>query len=757
MRVANRRLIMRRLLPARLLPARLLARLLPASLLPARLVPARLALALPAVLLSACQVLQTPVAPSPRLNITPTADQSSATPTTNAGGASTTYTVKRDTLKQTLSMQGRVAPTRSAQLTLHGGGTVTSVNATVGQDVKQGDTLAQFAADDQSLQAARTQATLAELAYEQEQTKLDQLQTGTPGETLDQARAVIARDRAAIAQLNQQTQAAQNAVDKAQKSAVTTKSAADRKVQLAQIALQSAQDALAGAQDVAREADLQTKNAQAKAQADAVKTQSDAAAAVVSAKQAVVQAQRGVASANLKLSQANMNWAITRASQEIETQQFKVGQDTDALKDAKAAAQKAQTRTAAESAAADGAYASAQRALQADQMALRHDQTNLDTAHTVDDAAVQQATLDLQTAQDTLTQAQDAEKKAEQRVKDLAQQPATDTSGTSSASGATGQLTPAAAQAAIKQAQHAVDTATLNLQDAQAAADQAGDSASVSANVAPAPDQSAIDAAQAQLDADQAHLAALQSGTSQADIAREQARVNLLHDQATAAAAAAQPVLTLKAPFDGTVTDVGVTQGQTVAPGATANNVGTVGATLAGQTNQGEPVAIRIVAAGNTSIVADASESDVAQLTPGQSVSVSFPGLTGQSITAAISQIASTPTVKDSNVSYPVQIDLSSAPPNLKMGMTAQVSLTDSDAATLVAPRAAIQTVGGHSTVTKLDPDGQTENIQVQLGKSGGGNVELLGGVQEGDKLVLPPAGPALPLVAVQQPATSQP
>ena len=72
-----------------------------------------------------------------------------------------------------------------------------------------------------------------------------------------------------------------------------------------------------------------------------------------------------------------------------------------------------------------------------------------------------------------------------------------------------------------------------------------------------------MDAAQAQRKADQAKLTSLQAGTSSADINREQARVNLLHDQATAAAAAAQPVTTLKAPFDGTVTDVGISAGQT--------------------------------------------------------------------------------------------------------------------------------------------------------------------------------------------------
>jgi multidrug efflux pump subunit AcrA (membrane-fusion protein) len=267
-----------------------------------------------------------------------------------------------------------------------------------------------------------------------------------------------------------------------------------------------------------------------------------------------------------------------------------------------------------------------------------------------------------------------------------------------------------------------------------------------------------MDAAQAQLAADQAKLVSLQAGTSSAEISREQTRVNLLHDQATAAAAAAQPNMSLTAPFDGTVTDVGVSEGQTITPGAAYDgSMATTGAALAGQNSQGQPVAIRMVASGATSIVADASESDVTQLSAGQSVDVSFPGLSGQSASATISQIASAPTIRDGNTSYPVQIDLPSAPQNLKMGMTAQISLSSPNDMTLIAPRAAVQTVGGQSTVTKVDPSGQLENVPVQLGKSGGGNVQLLGGVQEGDKLLMP-AQLVPPLVAsAQSPGQPQP
>jgi macrolide-specific efflux system membrane fusion protein len=701
-------------------------------------------------LLVACQAVQSPAPPASHLNINPSANATATTGGSSAADSTTTtYTIKRDSLQQSLQLQGRVAPTRSAQLTLRGGGTVTEVSVQPGQAVKQGDVLAQFAADDQTLQAARQNATIAELAYEGEQNKLDQLQSGAPKDTVDQAQAVVARDRAAISQLQQQQAAAQSATDRAQQAAGVAQSVADRKVQLAQVALQSAEDTLAAAQDAAQQADDDTKAAESQ-------RQSSAASAVDAARQAVTSADRANQEANIKLSQAKMMWSTTRASQVLETQQFKVGQDTDAVRDAQTADKAAQTGTAAQATAADLAFASAKRALEADSLELQHDKINLDASRTVDDAAVQTAMLDAQSSQDALSQAQAALQQAQQKQQTMNQQPLTASSGQSI------QLTPAAAQAAIKQAQHAVDTAALNLQDAQAAADQAaqavadGAGPDTTANTPSAPDPQAMDAAQAQLSADQSKLASLQAGTSSADIAREQARVTLLHDQATAAAQAAQPVMTLSAPFDGTVSDVGISAGQTIAPGmASEGGLTTASAALAGQNSQGEPVAIRIVAAGNTSIVADASESDIAHLSAGEPVDVSFPGLGGQTLTASIDQIASTPTVKDGSTTYPIQINLPSVPPNLRIGMTAQVVVSSSTGdQVLIAPRAAIHTVGGQSTVTRLDTNGQTQDVPVQLGRSSGGNVELVGGIQEGDKIVM---FVPTPLVAAQPPAPNQP
>jgi HlyD family secretion protein len=235
-----------------------------------------------------------------------------------------------------------------------------------------------------------------------------------------------------------------------------------------------------------------------------------------------------------------------------------------------------------------------------------------------------------------------------------------------------------------------------------------------------------LGAARAQLSADQAKLAALQGRSSETEIARLQTRVGLLRDQANAAATAAQPVVILKAPFNGTVADVGVSPGQVVAPGGQAGPQ-----PVDAQATRGS--SIRVVATGANSILADASESDVAQLTRGKTMDLSFPGLPGQTTTGTIAEVGGTAIVKDNQVTYPVRIEMSAPPPTLKFGMTAEASIAVAEARdVLVAPRRAVRTVGGQTMVDKL-AGGQVEGVAVQVGRTFGSNVELLNGLQEGD------------------------
>ncbi|MBV9174613.1 MAG: HlyD family efflux transporter periplasmic adaptor subunit [Chloroflexi bacterium] len=701
-----------------------------------------------------CQVIPQPSVPAPK--VAPGASSAtngqqgnvqaggSATTTTNT--PSTTYTVKPKPLQSNLQLNGRVAPSRTADLTLHGSGTVTQIDVSPGQDVSQGAPLVEFALDNASLQAARTQASMAELTYESERDKLATANAGASPDTVQQQRAVIERDKAESEKVQQEQATAQTTADATQASRVAAKDQADRKVALAQVQLKSAQDALTTAQSSAKHAQDDAQRAQDAAQAAQAAALDDANTAVANAKQGVTTAQRQVDEATIKLTHAKLQWSTTSAEQAVESQQLKLDQDNDALKDATATQKASATATAAQQAAADAAVLSVKRAITADTLEMQHLKTHLDTARVVDDQDVKLAQMDLDGAKDGLTQAQTTLQQAQDKVQKLSKQSAAaSTPGTSGTSSQTkGQLDPDSAQAAVIQAQHAVEAQTLNLQDTQAAAQAAADAvANPQAAVAQA--GQALSAAQAQLQADQAKLTQLTSGNSNADVKTEQARVDLLRQQAEEAAAAAQPVVQLKAPFDGTVTEVGVNTGQTITPlpgNVDASVTGT--AATAGQTSDGRPVAVRLVASGGSAVVADVQESDVGQLDVGQSVDVTFPGVQGQQVTGTVGDIASSPaprTGSETSVAYPVRIDLPNLPPGVRIGMSANINVSGLNAgaggSTLTVPRTALRSVNGQTVVTTIDPNGQSHDTPVQLGRTLGSDIEVLNGLKDGDTVAV--------------------
>jgi multidrug efflux pump subunit AcrA (membrane-fusion protein) len=292
----------------------------------------------------------------------------------------------------------------------------------------------------------------------------------------------------------------------------------------------------------------------------------------------------------------------------------------------------------------------------------------------------------------------------------------------------------------VAQAQHAVETQQLQLQDAQASADALASAPGTQS--ADAPGDLALSAAQTQLKADQSRLDQLNAGASQTELKTAQARVDALQQQAVAAAAAAQSVVQLTAPFDGTVAQVGVSVGQTIAPvtAGVDSNV-TASAAAAGQTPDGRPIAIRLVGNGGNSVVADVQESDVSQLHVGQSVDVSFPSVTGEPITGTVSDIASSANPKataDAPVTYPVRVDVPSMPDGVRIGMSADVAVSRGDGTdVLTVPRTALRNNSGQTLVTVIDPSGQPHDAPVQVGRAVGSDIQVTSGVKEGDVIAV--------------------
>jgi HlyD family secretion protein len=184
--------------------------------------------------------------------------------------------------------------------------------------------------------------------------------------------------------------------------------------------------------------------------------------------------------------------------------------------------------------------------------------------------------------------------------------------------------------------------------------------------------QERLNKLQAGANADALRAAQANVGAASADYAAQQAQVNLLlagarpEDIAVAEAGLAQAQAGLEqartarqkaeitAPFDGTISDVLVRQGQYV-------NAGTPIVLIS------DPTSLRIE-------TTDLNEKDIAGVKVGNKVDVAFDALPGVIVEGTVSEIAPKSN-KAAGVNYAVTIDLAQVPEKLRWGMTALVGM----------------------------------------------------------------------------------
>jgi multidrug resistance efflux pump len=162
--------------------------------------------------------------------------------------------------------------------------------------------------------------------------------------------------------------------------------------------------------------------------------------------------------------------------------------------------------------------------------------------------------------------------------------------------------------------------------------------------------RAAVDAAQAEHAAAQAQLDQLTTGATPEQIAVAEANVA----QAQAAADLAQATLDktqLTAPFAGTVGNVYVREGEMLTPGQTVLALGDM---------------------SNLHIeTTDLSEVDVARVSLGQPVHVTFDALKGKILNGRVTRIAPMSSASQGGVNYTVLVELDQLDPALRWGMTA--------------------------------------------------------------------------------------
>ncbi len=216
----------------------------------------------------------------------------------------------------------------------------------------------------------------------------------------------------------------------------------------------------------------------------------------------------------------------------------------------------------------------------------------------------------------------------------------------------------------------------------------------------------------------EAALARLQEGVSDEDLLLTQLQV----EQAQLSLDQARHQLegtTLTAPHDGTITLVGIKEGE-----------------LSG----GQPAFILTdLSQFHVDILVD--EIDIGRVAVGQPVTITLDALPGETLSSQVNEIAQTAQLDSGVVTYKVTIRLAptAADVPLRTGMTTNVDIVTErrDDVLLVPNRfVRIDRTSGKATVDR-DDDGQVQAIEIQIGLRDEMHSEVLAGLSEGDTVVL--------------------
>jgi HlyD family secretion protein len=233
------------------------------------------------------------------------------------------------------------------------------------------------------------------------------------------------------------------------------------------------------------------------------------------------------------------------------------------------------------------------------------------------------------------------------------------------------------------------------------------------------PTDSELMAASAQVASAEAQLAQLLDRPKAADVAVYQAQL----EEAGVALAQAQANLddaVLVAPFEGTVLEVRVQEGEWATTGTPA---------------------IALAATGTLILEVNVDEVDVAQIAEGQTAHLSFDALPGEAITGTVRHVAPASTDVGGAVAYGVEISFAPEALPVRLGMTADVDIVVASAdGVLLVPNRAIEAdrEAGRYYVTRQNALGATERVEVRIGLRDGDYAQIVEGLVEGDVLVLP-------------------
>lgn len=139
-------------------------------------------------------------------------------------------------------------------------------------------------------------------------------------------------------------------------------------------------------------------------------------------------------------------------------------------------------------------------------------------------------------------------------------------------------------------------------------------------------------------------------------------------------------------------------------------------------------------------VTAAFSESDVPNLKVGQAAELTIKAVGTDPVAGTVSTIAESAASASGGgvVSYDVTVAITTPPATLRVGMSAQVSVTIAQSANVIAvPAAAILGSSGNYGVDVLDSAGKVESVAVDVGLITSSYVEVKSGLAEGQVVVI--------------------
>ena len=239
-------------------------------------------------------------------------------------------------------------------------------------------------------------------------------------------------------------------------------------------------------------------------------------------------------------------------------------------------------------------------------------------------------------------------------------------------------------------------------------------------------DAASRELAVAEADRDAAELAmqVAREGRVQADLALSAARSSL--EQAEKALEESK----LIAPISGTVISVASKVGEPI--GSSFSSDGSGGF-------------IVIADLSAFTVKADFAEADVVGIEEGQEVTVTFDAIPGGGVTGTVTEAGLFGGVDPSGgrlTTYEVIISIPNPPQGLRVGMTAQASITtESRSNVLAAPVTALVERDGRTFVQVLGADGTITLVEVTVGIQGGYWIEIISGLSGGERVVTGASG----------------